>query len=148
MKYRIKKKKVKLLNITDMSELEDKFPCVTSQGILLWSMMQLNYDYHVCDRKSRAFFSQKLQKINRATQRYNSLLILVLTILFLNQGIKIAERFFSELNYIWSLIKSGWQTKSASASRLNLSRTMFLSRANLSDSIKHRPIMSLLQPLI
>lgn len=100
MKYRIKKKKVKLLNITDMSELEDKFPCVTSQGILLRSMMQLNYDYHVCDRKSRAFFSQKLQKINRATQRYNSLLILVLTILFSNQGIKIAERFFSELNYI------------------------------------------------
>lgn len=36
MKDRIKKrKKVKLLNITDMSELEDKFPCVTSQGILL-----------------------------------------------------------------------------------------------------------------
>lgn len=74
---------------------------------------------------------------------------LVLSILFLNQGVKIAER--KKKNGVELHIKSyqpSLQTKSASASRLILSRTMFLSRASLSDRMKHRAIKSMLQPWI
>lgn len=56
------------------------------------------------------------------------------------------EKFRVEL-YVKSY-QSSLQTKSASASRLILSRTMFLSHASPSDRMKHRPIKSVLQPWI